>query len=109
MMRSVLPQRDAAYVESIRAGGCQVPGCRHRCARVEHHHAKLYWLGVSEGGCGKKGSDYCGIGLCHEHHMELQHVLGDDAFELKYGLEINRLIVANLIRFIAATRRTEWL
>ena len=98
-----LPQRDTEYLAFVRSTGCQVPPCRRA---AEAHHAKLSWPPVSEGGMSRKGSDYCAIGLCHEHHMEL-HQKGLQAFELQHGIDIPRVIVATLIRYIAATRRPQ--
>ena len=47
-----------------------------------------------------KGSDFCAIALCHEHHIEIQHRQSVAEFEDKHALEIPRVIAATLIRFI---------
>jgi hypothetical protein len=96
-----LPQRDSRYLEFIRELPCTVRSCH---LDSEAHHAKLDWRPASEGGMSQKGSDYCAIALCHAHHMEL-HQTGPDAFELKYGIEIDRAIASNLIHYLTRTRR----
>lgn len=54
-----------------------------------------------------KGSDYCAIPLCHEHHMEIQHHNSVAEFEARYALEIPRVIAATLIRYITRGQSQE--
>lgn len=103
-MQYQLPQRDRVFLEFVRHLACSVKGCRRGGVdQVDPHHAKYDWRPVSEGGMSQKGSDYCAIPLCRIHHGEIE-AKGDSWFEERYGIEIERVIVATLITFIVAIR-----
>jgi hypothetical protein len=64
--------------------GCSVPGCEQlpiECAHVRSG---------TDGGIGIKPSDFFTISLCRGHHAE-QHRIGEEAFERRYGLDLQQL------------------
>jgi hypothetical protein len=97
-----LPQRDERYLDHVRSLPCSVSRCHNT---ADPHHAKLDWQPVSEGGMSRKGSDFCAVPLCRIHHGEI-HSRGVLWFEAQYGLQIDRLIVATLIGYIAVLTGT---
>lgn len=74
----MLPQRNPNYLAFIRKQRCLVYrlSSSHECeGPVDAHHCFKFLLGVSEGGLGKKGSDYLAIPLCRLAHSK-RHGLG---------------------------------
>lgn len=68
----------------VRRHRCSVPGCRRlpiECAHVRSG---------TDGGLGLKPSDNWCVSLCRDHHLE-QHMIGEVAFELEYGLDLKAL------------------
>src|SRR5918993_1970051 len=68
----------------VRRHHCCVPGCPERpieCAHVRRN---------TDGGIALKPSDRWSISLCRDHHIE-QHVVGEPAFEKRYGIDLRDL------------------
>jgi hypothetical protein len=83
--------RNPKYLEFIRTRPCWF------CGRpAEPHHSIRHWRPISDGGLGRKGSDYLAIPLCRQCHEEVHS--GHLKIERAALLEI---IVINLVVFIA--------
>ena len=89
---SLLPQEPrkrssrtcAAHRAWVRKHRCSVRGCRGQpivCAHVRSG---------TDGGLGLKPSDQWTISLCQHHHLE-QHIIGEEAFEANYDLNLIEL------------------
>ena len=92
-----LPQRSAAYLRFVRTQSCLAGriSSQHQCSgnRVDAHHAYKFLLGISEGGLGRKGSDYLCIPLCRGAHQR-RHTVGKELLDDPTCLrEIVRLLL----------------
>jgi hypothetical protein len=79
-----LGRRFPSHRAWIRGHACSVPGCSANdieCAHVRNG---------TDGGVSLKPSDWWTISLCGVHHFE-QHQIGEEAFEQRYGLDLQKL------------------
>lgn len=76
--------RSQAHCNFVRQHECCVPGCVERPIEVAHVRRG------SDGGMGKKPSDWNTLSLCRDHHAE-QHRLGEQSFEKRHGIDMRRL------------------
>lgn len=68
----------------VRGFNCCVPECMGRPIEVAHIR-----MGT-DGGMGKKPSDFYTISLCSKHHSE-QHQIGEASFEIRYDISMREL------------------
>lgn len=91
--------RDPVYLDFIRSRVCSF--CAS--APVEPHHVFKHFRGISDGGIGRKGSDYLTVPVCRDCHTRIHssHLRPE-------RIELLELIVMNLVCFIAGrkTRRS---
>ena len=82
------PARSRAYLDWIRSQPCTVDGCLGR-SQAAH---------TGEHGLGMKAPDWDAIPLCAEHHLwefpESWHRLGREAFEARYSVNIDAVILS---------------
>jgi hypothetical protein len=83
--------RNSAYLDFIRSRPCWFGQ-----ERAEPHHSIRHFRLISDGGFGRKGSDYLAIPLCRECHEKVHS--GRLKIERAVLLEI---IVINLVVFVA--------
>lgn len=76
--------RSQAHCTFVRKHECCVPGCGGRPIEVAHVRRG------SDGGTGRKPSDYHTISLCRDHHAE-QHRLGEVSFEKRHNIDMRGL------------------
>lgn len=92
----IIIPRSETYLKFIRSKKCEVPYCNYPA--VACHVRKQYW----GAGTGKKPWDWISISLCDNlqcsHHKELDRT-SMEAFGEKYGIDIQRIIIRNLIEF----------
>lgn len=79
--------RSQAHCNFVRRHECCVPGCDGRPIEVAHVR------NGSDGGMGRKPSDWFTVSLCRDHHAE-QHNLGEDTFAKRHGLDLGALAAA---------------
>lgn len=83
--------RNPRYLAFVRSKRCWFCG-----KDAEPHHPIKHWFPISNGGIGRKGSDYLAIPLCREHHRKVHDGL------LKIDrVELFEIIVTQLVTFIA--------
>lgn len=73
-----------AHCNFVRKHHCCVNGCADMPIEVAHVRTG------TDGGMGKKPSDYWAISLCKHHHAE-QHRIGEPAFEKRHGIDMKGL------------------
>lgn len=76
--------RSQAHCSFVRSFHCSVPGCQGMPIEVAHVRSG------SDGGMGKRPSDWNTISLCRDHHSE-QHRIGEKSFERKHGIDMAAL------------------
>jgi hypothetical protein len=76
--------RSLAHCSFVRSHECCVPGCTARPIEVAHVRRG------SDGGMGRKPSDWNVLSLCRDHHAE-QHRIGEESFEQRYKIDLRRL------------------
>lgn len=76
--------RSQAHCNFVRSHECCVPGCGARPIEVAHVRRG------SDGGMGKKPSDWNVLSLCRDHHAE-QHRIGEESFERRYKIDLRRM------------------
>lgn len=76
--------RSIAHCNYVRGHECSVPGCVARPIEVAHVRRG------SDGGIGRKPSDWNVLSLCRDHHSE-QHRIGEESFEQRYGIDLRRV------------------
>lgn len=76
--------RSQAHCSFVRQHECCVPGCVARPIEVAHVRRG------SDGGMGKKPSDWNVLSLCRDHHSE-QHRIGEESFEKRYRIDMRAL------------------
>src|ERR1035441_6893405 len=92
------PDRSPDYLAWIRTLRCVVCGRPPGSVLIEAAHTNA----MGPRGLGQKSTEFSAIPLCSGHHRELPvsyHVLGETAFSLMHGLELNALVVALQDRF----------
>ena len=97
------PDRSPDYLAWIRTLRCVVCGRPPGSVLIEAAHTNA----MGPRGLGQKSTDFSAIPLCSGHHRELPvsyHVLGETAFSLMHGLELNALVVALQDRFSGHVR-----
>lgn len=90
------PLRDASYRAWVREQTCVVcpidpEGSRLKGGPVEAAH-------TVNNGMGSKGPDSSCVPLCAWHHR-LQHAIGRNAFERRFGIDLRNLAAAHFARF----------
>ena len=76
--------RSPAHCSFVRSHQCCVPGCDNRPIEVAHLRER------SDGGMGRKPSDWFTISLCQDHHSE-QHRIGESPFGKAHGIDLHGL------------------
>lgn len=76
--------RSQAHCNFVREHECCVPGCGNLPIEVAHTRRG------SDGGIGRKPSDWNVLSLCRDHHSE-QHRIGEDSFEKRHGIDMRKL------------------
>lgn len=76
--------RSTAHCNFVRSHECCVPGCHERPIEVAHLREG------SDGGMGRKPSDWHTISLCRDHHSE-QHRMGETPFAKRHGVDLHAL------------------
>lgn len=76
--------RSQAHASFVRSHECCVPGCTDRPIEAAHLREG------SDGGMGRKPSDYYLISLCRAHHSE-QHRIGERPFAAKHKIDLHAL------------------
>jgi len=79
--------RNDKYLDFIRKQSCIICG-----KKSDAHH-------IETGGMGIKASDYRTIPLCRTHHTEF-HNIGRTAFEERYLLKLDKIVIEFLEKFI---------
>lgn len=79
--------KSAAHCNFVRGHHCCVSGCTDLPIEVAHVRAG------SDGGMGRKPSDFYTISLCRDHHAE-QHRIGEATFAKLHGLDLHALAAA---------------
>lgn len=90
--------RSAKYLNWLRQQNCAVSGLKAECA----HHIRL----GTNGGTSLKPSDYFCIPLLNEYHVsgpEALHVIGEDTFLARFGLDPQELFIKYLKKFLIET------
>ena len=77
---------------------CMIKGCHHRAE--EAHHVK----GQTDGGMGRKPSDWWCVPLCASHHRDL-HQRGEWSFSQRY--ETGELRHAAAMHFVLSPKSVE--
>ncbi len=75
--------RSPGHLNFVRKHHCSVPGCLD--LPIHAHHVKR----GSDGGMGRKPSDYHCISLCAVHHDEIHR--GEESFEAKHNIDVRVL------------------
>lgn len=90
--------RNPKYLEWLRGQKCAVSGQPAECA----HHIRL----GTNGGAGLKPSDYFCIPLLNDYHVcgiNALHVIGEETFLTRFGLDPKALFIRYLKRYLIET------
>ncbi len=86
--------RSPAHMNWVRTTfGCAVRGCQHVTDRIDPAHI----TGIGGATLGRKPPDDRVIPLCRTHHTEMDHMIGEQKFAQKYGIDLEEMI-RDLIR-----------
>lgn len=76
--------KSPAHCNFVRDHHCVVPCSPARPIEVAHVRSG------SDGGMGRKPSDWFTVSLCRDHHSE-QHNIGEASFEQRHGIDLHEL------------------
>ncbi len=76
--------RCPGHLQFVRSRACCVPQCL--ALKVDAAHVRS----SGDGGVGLKPGDDWTISLCRYHHQE-QHQVGEQAFEIRHGIDMKKL------------------
>lgn len=85
--------RDDDYLAWLRTLPCIVPKCK-KPSEASH---------TGDHGYGIKAMDYQAVPMCHDHHIASNsswHGLGRERFEEMYGLDVDKIVIGLLARYI---------
>ena len=84
-----------AYIEHVKDSDCVVYGCHNQ---VTAHHRKA--LGMGSKARRKQAKEHLStIPICKYHHAEI-HNIGEQKFSQKYGLNLDKESLRNLINWV---------
>ena len=91
-MTTMTAKRNPKYLAWIRSKPCLICGQKSVAAHVR----KQCW----GAGVGIRPHDYVAINLCRTHHSELDELYGFVGFEEIHKIDIKRVIIDNLIKWV---------